>query len=114
MWLDKVDMTYVNESKNAFVRYVSDNFRNNAITVNKDVIDKDYSLLVFASFANAEEAMMFFNKVRKAAPEEISWLPANKYSFYIIDNDNLQRLKTTKDLTGYKNLLNRQYPGIFK
>jgi len=114
MWLDKVDMTYVNESKNAFVRYVSDNFRNNVITVNKDVIDKDYSLLVFASFANAEEAMMFFNKVRKAAPEEISWLPANKYSFYIIDNDNLQRLKTTKDLTGYKNLLNRQYPGIFK
>ena len=114
MWLDKVDVTYVNESKNAFVRYVSDNYRASGLTVNKDVIDKDYSLLVFTSFANAEEAILFFTKVKKAAPEEISWLPANKYTFYIIDNDNLERLKTTKDLTGYKNLLNKQYPGIFK
>lgn len=114
MWLDKVDMTYVNESKNAFTRYVSDNFRASGLTVNKDVIDKDYSVLVFASFANAEEALLFFTKVKKAAPEEISWLPANKYAFYIIDNDNLERLKNTKDLTGYKNLLNKQYPGIFK
>lgn len=114
MWLDKVDMTYVNESKNAFTRYVSDNFRASGLTVNKGVIDKDYSVLVFASFANAEEALLFFTKVKKAAPEEISWLPANKYAFYIIDNDNLERLKNTKDLTGYKNLLNKQYPGIFK
>ena len=114
MWLDKVDVTYVNESKNAFVRYVGDNYRASGLTVNKDVIDKDYSLLVFTSFANAEEAILFFTKIRKAAPEEISWLPASKYAFYIIDNDNLERLKTTKDLTGYKNLLNKQYPGIFK
>jgi tetratricopeptide (TPR) repeat protein len=114
MWLDKVDVTYVNESKNAFVRYVNDNFRASGLTVNKDVIDKDYSLLVFTSFANAEEALLFFTKIKKAAPEEISWLPANKYAFYIIDNDNLERLKNTKDLTGYKNLLNKQYPGFFK
>jgi tetratricopeptide (TPR) repeat protein len=114
MWLDKVDVTYVNESKNAFIRYVSDNFRVSGLTVNKDVIDKDYSLLVFASFANAEEAMLFYTKIKRAAPEEISWLPASKYAFYIIDNDNLERLKNTKDLTGYKNLLNRQYPGFFK
>ncbi len=114
MWLDKVDVTYVNESKNAFVRYVSDNFRASGLTVNKDVVDKDYSLLVFTSFANAEEALLFFTKIRKAAPEEISWLPASKYAFYIIDNDNLERLKNTKDLAGYKNLLNKQYPGVFK
>ena len=114
MWLDKVDVTYVNESKNAFVRYVSDNFRSSGLTVNKDVIDKDYSLLVFTSFSNADEALLFFTKIKKAAPEEISWLPANKYAFYIIDNDNLERLKNTKDLAGYKNLLNKQYPGIFK
>ena len=114
MWLDKVDVTYVNESKNAFTRYVSDNYRASGLTVNKDVIDKDYSLLVFTSFANAEEALLFFNKIKKAAPEEVSWLPANKYAFYIIDDNNLERLKNTKDLTGYKNLLNRQYPGFFK
>ena len=114
MLMDKVDGTYVNESKNAFARYLSDYFRDVQITITKDAIDKDYALLVFSSFANADEALQFLNKIKKAAPDEISWLPANKYSFLLIDNDNLQRLKATKDIAGYKKLLNGLYPGIVK
>lgn len=114
MVLDKVDPTYVNESKNAFTRYAADNFRQSKITVTKDTLDANRSYLLFESFTNAEEALQFFTKIKKAAPDEVSWLPANKYSFYIIDNDNLQRLITTKDLVGYKNLLEKFYPGTFK
>lgn len=114
MILDKVDPTYVNESKNAFTRFAADNFRQSKITVRKDTLDGSRSYLVFESFTNAEEALQFFTKVKKAAPDEVSWLPANKYAFYIIDNDNLQRLISTKDLTGYKNLLEKMYPGTFK
>jgi tetratricopeptide (TPR) repeat protein len=114
MLLDKVDMTYVNESKNAFSRYTGENFRNAGINIAKDTVNKEYALLVFSPFANAAEALLFLNKVKKAAPDEISWLPANKYSFLLIDDENLQRLKTTKDIAGYKDLLNRQYPGIIK
>jgi len=114
MLLDKVDGTYINESKNAFTRYVGDYFRDVQITVTKDAIDKDYALVVFSSFASADEALQFLYKIKKAAPDEVSWLPANKYSFLLIDNDNLLRLKQTKDIPGYKNLLNNQYPGIVK
>ncbi len=114
MLLDKVDITYVNESKNALARYAADNFRELSITVSKDTVSADYRLLVFAGFTNADEALHFLTKIKRAAPEEISWLPENKYSFLLIDDENLQRLKATKDISGYKNLLNRQYPGLVK
>jgi hypothetical protein len=114
MLLDKVDVTYINESKNALARYAADNFRAANITISKDTVNKDNALLIFSSFANADEAMIFLNKIKRAAPEEISWLPANKYSFMLIDDENLQRLKNTNDIAGYKNLLSKQYPGIIK
>jgi tetratricopeptide (TPR) repeat protein len=113
MVLDKVDGTYVNESKNAFTRYVAENFRDQPIAVTKDAIDKDISLVVFTSFANAEAALQFLNKVKKAAPDEVSWLPAAKYSFLIISDDNLQLLRNNKNLKEYKGLLIKQYPGKF-
>ncbi len=114
MLLDKVDVTYINESKNAMARYAADYYREAQLSVTKDTVDKEHALIVFASFPNADEALQFLNKIKKAAPEELSWLPANKYSFMLIDDENLQRLKNTKDVAGYKNLLNKQYPGIIK
>ena len=113
MVLDKVDGTYVNESKNAFTRYIAENFRNQPLTVTKNAVDKDISLLVFASFANADAALQFLNKVKKAAPDEVSWLPAAKYTFLIISDDNLQLLQINKNLKEYKGLLNKQFPGKF-
>ncbi len=113
MVLDKVDGTYVNESKNAFTRFVGENLRGQTITVTKTAVDKDISLLVFSSFENADAALQFLNKLRKVAPDEVSWLPAAKYSFLIISDDNLQLLQLNKNLREYKDLLNKQYPGKF-
>ena len=114
MVFDKVDMTYINESKNALAKYATDNFRGAGISVAKDTVNKDNALLVFSLFANADEALSFLTKIQKAAPEEISWLPANKYSFLLIDEENLQRMKNTKDIAGYRSLLMKQYPGKIK
>ena len=58
-------------------------------------------------------AQGMFDKIKKAAAREVSWLPAAKYSFAIITNENLEVLKINKDITGYKALLNKQYPGRF-
>lgn len=113
MVLNKVDGTYVNESKNAFTRYIGEKFRGQKIVVTKDAIDKENTIIVFASFENADAAMQFLEKVKKAAPEEVSWLPAAKYSFMIISDDNLWMLQTNKNLQQYKELLNKQYPGKF-
>ncbi len=113
MILDKVDGTYVNESKNAFARYLNESFRGEPITLIKDAIDKDRAVLVFTSFTDATAAYRFLVKIKKDAPDEVSWLPANKYSFYLISDENFQLLKTNKDIAGYIGLLNKIYPGKF-
>jgi hypothetical protein len=111
--LDKVDGTYVTESKNAMGRYATDNFRVLSLNTTKEVLNKDISMVIFSSFPTADNALQFLIKARKAAPEEISWLPANKYSFILIDEDNLTRMKNTSDIIGYKTLLQKQFPGLF-
>ncbi|MEO6549653.1 MAG: tetratricopeptide repeat protein [Ferruginibacter sp.] len=113
MVMDKVDITYVNESKNAFTRYLNESFKGELITLARDAIDKDKAVLIFGPFANATVAYQFLEKVKKAAPTEISWLPANKYNFYPISDENLQLLKINKDIPGYISLLNKVYPGKF-
>ncbi len=115
MILDKVNSMYVNEAKNAFTRFNNENYYGQGLAINKDVLDadKDLQLLVTGSFANDNAAIEYYNKIKKSAPREVSWLPAAKYSFLIITGDNLQVLKTNKDLAGYKTLLNTLYPGKF-
>lgn len=113
MVLDKVDQIYVTEARNAFTRYNKENYYGQTININKDQLDNERSLLVITSFPDAAAAMAYYAKIKKDAASEISWLPANKYSFLIITEENLQLLKTNKNLAGYKTLLNTQFPNRF-
>jgi len=113
MLLDKVDPVYISETRNAFNRYNRGNFSAQPIEIIRDAIDKDKSILIFSKFADANAAIIYADRLKKNAPTEVSWLPANKYSFIIISDGNLQLLKNNKDLTGYLKLLNNKYPGKF-
>lgn len=113
MILDKVNGIYVNEARNAITRFTNENYYGQGLAVNKDTLDTDRNLLVIGSFANDNAAIAYYDKIKRSAPREVSWLPAAKYSFIMITNDNLQVLKTNKDMAGYKTLLNTLYPGKF-
>ena len=113
MILDKVDPVYVSEARNAFNRYNRDKFAGQEITIVKDVIDKDKNILVFSKFLDANAAINYFDRIKKNAASEVSWLPANKYSFLMISDANLQVLKANRDFQGYIKLLNSKYPGKF-
>jgi tetratricopeptide (TPR) repeat protein len=112
MLLDKVDGVYINEARNAYNRYNMAN-RFSGISISRDTLNAEKALLVFSSFEGADEAIVYFDKVKKAAPTQVSWLPANKYQFFIVSENNLKLLQSNKDLEGYKKLLNNQYPGKF-
>ena len=113
MIFDKVDPVYVNEARNAMNRYNRGNSNYRAITVNKDALDAEKALLVFASFSNANEAIAYYDKVKKAAPSEMAWLQPSKYYFLIISEANLTALKNNKDITAYKILLNNNFGNKF-
>ena len=110
MILNKVDVTYINETKNSLDRYVRSNFYNQSITVTKDAIDKDNIIFVFSDFTNIQVAYEFLLKIKKASLEELSWLPSSKYSFLPISGENLVVLKTNKDIADYMNWLKKNYP----
>ncbi len=113
MVLTKVDPVYSSEAKNAFTRYNRENFYSQNIEITKDTLDKDRTLLVFSQFGTADSAITYRDKIKRNAPNEISWLPAEKYSFYIISSANLELLKQNKNLQNYIDLLNKKYPGKF-
>ncbi len=113
MVLNKVDPVYSSEAKNAFSRYDREKFSSQNIEITKDTLDKDRTLLVFAQFESADAAMGFMDRIKKDAPSEISWLPVEKYKFYIISGTNLELLKQNKNLQDYIELLNKKYPGKF-
>jgi hypothetical protein len=113
MILDKVDGVYINEAKNAFNRFNSESYYTQSLKINRDALDADKVLLLFSPFEDAAAAIKYYDKIKKAAPSEVSWLPAAKYSFLIISDSNLQLLKTNKDLQGYKKLLNTNFDNKF-
>jgi tetratricopeptide (TPR) repeat protein len=113
MVLTKVDPVYSSEARNAFNRYNSQSYNTNKIVIVKDTLDSERTLLVFSQFDNADAAIKYRDKLKQDAPVQISWLPAQKYAFYIISESNLELLKENKNLQSYLDLLNKKYPGKF-
>ena len=113
MILDKVDPVYINEAKNAFNRYNREKFATQQIAITRDAIDKDKNILIFSKFSDATSAAAYADRLKANASNEVSWLPAAKYSFLIISETDLQLLITNKDLPGYINQLKSKYPGKY-
>ena len=113
MVLKKVDGVYVNEAKNAFARYNRESYLTQSLIISRDILDAERVLLITTGFADADAALKYFDKVKKAAPREIAWLAADKYSFYIISAENLTSLKVNKDLEAYRILLNANFGNRF-
>ena len=112
--LDKVDPVYVTETRNAFNRYNREKYYNKPIEITNVPLDDNIKLVVINNFENANAAIDYVEKARKLAGSEIvPWLPAGKYSFYIISPQNLEVLKTTKDMKAYKEALGNAFPGKF-
>lgn len=113
MVLTKVDPVYASEARNAFMRYNSQHSYSNHLQIIKDTLDNDRMLLLFSPFDDAAEAIKYRDKLKNDAPLQVSWLPVQKYAFYIISQSNLDILKENKNLQSYIDLLNQKYPGKF-
>ncbi|HMH34119.1 MAG TPA: hypothetical protein VK543_13875 [Puia sp.] len=112
--LNKVDPVYVTEARNAFNRYDKEYYYNRTIDITTTGLDDSTKLMLIRGFENADAALDYVDKARKMAPMEIlPWLPAAKYSFMIITDQNLDMLQSNKDLGNYKKFLGVYYPGKF-
>jgi hypothetical protein len=112
--LNKVDVVFGNETRNAFARYNSEKYYNKTFELSTVNLTDDIKLVLIKPFDNAQAAIDYIRDVKpKAASEIIPWLKADKYSFSIISDQNLELLKSNPDLTAYKLFLDQNLPGIF-
>lgn len=112
--LSKVDPVYVNETRNAFNRYNQMNFYNQKINVLNTKLSDSLNLVLLGPFSDAASAVLYVDKVKPKAPGIIiPWLKPDKYSFTIISQPNLDVLNDTKDVNGYKSLIDKVLPGKF-
>ena len=112
--MTKVDPVYVTESKNAFDRYNRENFYGKDYETSQLAFSDTTKMMVIHGFDNAALALAYLDKAGNAAPREIiPWLPVNKFFFIIIDDQNLEILKTNKDISLYKKFLSVYSPDKF-
>ncbi len=112
--MDKVDPVYVSESRNAFNRYNKEKYYNKPIEINNQVLNDTTRLVVMTNFENASAALEYLEKTRVVAAREIvPWLPAGKYYFILISPENLEVLKSKKDIEEYRRFLTQSFPGKF-
>jgi len=112
--MNKVDPVYVSEAKNAFSRYNQENFYNKTFDINTVSLNDTLKLMLINGFENSDAALEYADKAKKMSPRDIvPWLPVAKYSFLVITDQNLEVLKTNKDIQAYKKFLDASYPGKF-
>ncbi|HUR66469.1 MAG TPA: hypothetical protein VMZ03_08950 [Chitinophagaceae bacterium] len=112
--LNKVDPVFVNEAKNAFVRYNKDTYYNKTYSADLFQLDMDTRLLMIAPFANAADAVNYIDAAKpKTATEILPWLKGGKFSFLIMTDANFDLLKSNKDVEIYRAFLSQYLPGKF-
>jgi hypothetical protein len=112
--LDKVAPVFINEAKNAFGKYNQVNFYNQKLNIAPLKLDDRYNLVLIGPFADADEAVKYVDKTKPETSSRIlPWLTADKYSYTIISQSNLDVLQYTKDVDSYKKLIEKVLPGKF-
>jgi hypothetical protein len=112
--LDKVDVVYVNEARMALIRYNKEKYYNQPLEVVPFPLDDNLKLVQIKTFTDAGAALSYLEKTRSVAASEIfSWLPADKYRFIIMTEQNLEVLKEQKNMDAYLKFLKENIPGKF-
>ena len=112
--LTKVDMVWVNETKNAFNIYNRGKFYNKQFDLSAVQLNPEYKLVLIGNFDNAQSAAEYVQMVKPVSNSQIvPWLAVEKYSFTIISATNLEILKTQQDIGLYKQFIEKNMPGKF-
>lgn len=110
--LNKVDIVYVNEARNALNRFNKEKYYNTPLEVLHQNLDNDRKMVSISAFSNVIEAQDYLEKVKAGAATELfPWMPKDKYSFFVITPENLELLKTKKDVDEYLKLYKQNFSG---
>lgn len=112
--LNKVDLVWANEAKNAFNIYNRGKYYNKQFVLSITDINGEYRGLLIGTFDDAQTALEYMQAAKSVSfTQIIPWLKSDKYSFTIISIENLELLKSMKDVNSYKQFIEKNLPGKF-
>jgi outer membrane protein assembly factor BamD (BamD/ComL family) len=112
--LNKVDVVFVNEAKNAFNRHNKEKFYNQPLESKLVSVNDDIKLLLIGNFTNAQGAIDYIQKTKPiAASQIVPWLKGDKFTFSLISEANLKLVLDTKDFNAYQQFLEQKLPVKF-
>lgn len=112
--LNKVDVVFVNEAKNAFNRYNKEQFYNLPLETNLVNINDDVKVVLIGNFSSAQGAIDYIQKTKPiTASEIVPWLKGGKFSFSLISEENLRIVTETKEFDTYQKFLEQNLPVKF-
>jgi tetratricopeptide (TPR) repeat protein len=112
--LNKVDVVFVNETRNAFARFNREKFYNQTLNVKIESVNDDIKLVLISQFNNAQAAIDYILSVKPVAASQIvPWLKNDKYTFTIISEENLNTVTDTKEFSAYQKFLDQNLPVKF-
>jgi outer membrane protein assembly factor BamD (BamD/ComL family) len=104
--LNKVDNIFGNEARTAFDRFNRGQSSGTAPAVQLLPLDGENKLLLIGAFPDVLGAINYVQETKPVAASQIvPWLKAEKFSFTVISEGNLEKLKATPDLKGYQKFL---------
>jgi tetratricopeptide (TPR) repeat protein len=111
--LDQVDPVYVNEARNAFIRYNKERYYNQPMNVVIVELSAQVKLVSISGLANEKAAMDYLQEAKIQAPKDIiPWLKGNKYYFLPIAQDNMDLLISNKNLPAYRDFMHQLFPDL--
>ncbi len=104
--LNKVDNIFGNEARNAFNRFSKESYVAQAPNIQLTPLDAENKLLLIGTFSNILQAAEYVQRAQPIASTQIvPWLKAEKYTFTVISESNLEILKANPNLENYKKFL---------
>lgn len=114
VFLTNIDLVWMNETKNAFNIYNRGKYFNRQFNLSLTDINGEYKGLLIGAFDNAQAAIDYLQAAKAVSPTQIiPWLKSDRYSFTIISDENLELLKSIKDVNTYKQFIEKNFPGKF-
>ncbi|RYE00095.1 MAG: hypothetical protein EOP50_03965 [Sphingobacteriales bacterium] len=107
--LNKVDIVFGNEARNAFSRYNASAGQPTEVRV--ESLNDDTKLLLIGPFVNAKAAIDYVQAVKPIAPSQIvPWLRAGSYSYTILSPGNFGAVQAAKTLSAYQQFIESKLP----
>ena len=114
VFLTNIDMVWMNETKNAFNIYNRGKYFNRQFDLRITDINTEYKGLQIGSFENAQAALDYMLAAKAVSTSQIiPWLKSDRYSFTIISDENLELLKSNKEVNTYRQFIEKNLPENF-